>query len=523
MPENDAIAFASEGEADANTTPCQSPPPPWKILVIDDDADVHTLTQMVLRGYQFQGRGLQFFFGCSGAEAKTLMAAHPDTAVLLLDVVMERDGSGLEAVQFIRNTLKNQFVRIILRTGQPGLAPEQKVIVAYDINDYKEKTELTAQKLITVVTAALRAYRDLRIIEENRRGLEKIIHATQTLFEPQSLKQLATGVLIQLVALLGLEGGALYVQPSGFAAADTPISQEPLTLYAGTGSYEGLIGQTVREASDPHTVLLVEKALRDATGFCEGNCYVGYFRTRAGSTNLLFLQGSKMLTAVDQTLIDIFSVNIAQAFDHAYRNQERLDAQQALAYSLGSVVDAHSDNAEGHLRRVADSARLLAQKAGLPEEEVELLWLAAPLHDLGKIAIPNLILTKKDKLTPEEWAIMQAHTAVGARLLKNGNHRILQVGASIAELHHERWDGQGYPHGLAGTDIPIFARITALVDVFDVLCHDRCYGQAWEIARVVDFIGKESGKHFDPQLVELLLAHLAEFQAIQLALPNPVV
>ncbi len=327
MQDNDSILFLEEGGGQATPAHPDRSNTPWKIMVIDDDVDVHSLTHMVLRDYRFEGRGLQFFFGLSGLDARRLMMEHPDTAILLLDVVMEREESGLEAVQFIRNTLNNPFVRIILRTGQPGLAPEQKIITAYDINDYKEKTELTAQKLTTVVTASLRSYRDLRIIEENRRGLEKIIHATRSLFEPQSLKQLATGVLIQLVALLEMENGALYVQPSGFAATDT---NHQLTLYAGTGSYERLIGQTVQETSNGDAVALVGRAIQSATSLCENNCYVGYFRTKSGSLNLLFLQGNKPLDATDQKLIDIFSINVSLAFDHAYANQNRLDLPQTV-------------------------------------------------------------------------------------------------------------------------------------------------------------------------------------------------
>ncbi|MBF0399510.1 MAG: DUF3369 domain-containing protein [Magnetococcales bacterium] len=522
MQDNESILFLAE---ESEPVPTPSNPrnrTPWKIIVIDDDTDVHTLTHMVLRDFQFEGRGLQFFFGRSGAEAKRLMAEHPDTAVLLLDVVMEREESGLEAVDFVRNQLKNQFVRIILRTGQPGRAPEQQVITAYDINDYKEKTELTAQKLTTTITASLRSYRDLKIIEENRRGLEKIIQATHSLFKPQSLKDLATGVLIQLVALLELEEGAFYVQPGGFAATNTPIAKNRLILYAGTGPYEQKIGQTVQEASDARGIDMVERAILAGKSLCEQNCYVGFFRTQCDSLNLVFLQGNQPLDEVDQRLIETFSVNVSLAFEHLYANQAQLEGQQAFLFSLGALVDAHSDRAENHLRRVADGARLLAQKAGLEEAEESLLWLAAPLHDLGKIAIPDMILTKSEKLTPEEWKLMQAHTDLGARLLRNNTHRVLRVGATIAEMHHERWDGKGYPRGLAGEEIPIFARITSLVDVFDTLCHDRYYEKAWEMSRAAEFIQAGRGTLFDPRLVDLFLAHLAEFQAIQAALPDTI-
>jgi diguanylate cyclase (GGDEF)-like protein/PAS domain S-box-containing protein len=138
---------------------------PWKLMVIDDEEVLHALTRMVFEGYFFQKQHLEIISAYSAAEAKHLMQEHPDTHVMLLDVVMETDDAGLKFVHYVRHELKNQFVRIILRTGQPGQAPENKVIMEYDINDYKEKSDMTAQKLITSVTAALRAYNDLKTIE----------------------------------------------------------------------------------------------------------------------------------------------------------------------------------------------------------------------------------------------------------------------------------------------------------------------------------------------------------------------
>lgn len=130
----------------------------WKIIIADDEPEVHTVTRLVLRDFSFKERPLLFLSAYSGEETQRLIEEHPDTALLLLDVVMETDHAGLEVVKYIRDTLKNTFVRIILRTGQPGQAPERKVISTYDINDYKDKTELTSDRLYTTVMASLRAY-----------------------------------------------------------------------------------------------------------------------------------------------------------------------------------------------------------------------------------------------------------------------------------------------------------------------------------------------------------------------------
>jgi signal transduction histidine kinase len=147
----------------------------WKIMIVDDEADVHRMTERILEDITFDGQGFTYLNAYSGKEAKELIAEHPDTALILLDVVMRTENDGLKVVEFVRNQIKNNFVRIILRTGQPGQAPERKVITDYDIHDYKLKSMLTDQALYTAVISALRTYRDLRIIEKKHNELEKAL------------------------------------------------------------------------------------------------------------------------------------------------------------------------------------------------------------------------------------------------------------------------------------------------------------------------------------------------------------
>lgn len=167
---SDDLLFADE-ESSAET---QREPRRWRLLIVDDEEEVHTVTRLVLGDFNFEGRGLEFLSAYSGEESLALLRENPDVAVVLLDVVMEDNHAGLDAARRIREELGNSFVRIILRTGQPGQAPEGRVITSLDINDYKQKTELTAQKLATSVTTALRSYRDLRVIEENRLRLARL-------------------------------------------------------------------------------------------------------------------------------------------------------------------------------------------------------------------------------------------------------------------------------------------------------------------------------------------------------------
>src|SRR5258708_30213566 len=172
------------------------------------------------------------------------MRRHPDVAVVLLDVIMDTDTAGLGLVEFIRKDLKNETVRIILRTGQPGQAPERRVIVDYDINDYKAKTELTADKLFTSLTAALRSYQQIQRMVETRRGLEMIIEGASTLYDFKSVQRLAEGVLTQIASLLNVDcGGILMLRESG---------EENVSVLAGSGIYNGLIGAAKLETEGCH-------------------------------------------------------------------------------------------------------------------------------------------------------------------------------------------------------------------------------------------------------------------------------
>ena len=162
---------------------------PWKILIIDDEPGIHAVTQASLANFDFDGAGLEFFNAYSANQAKEILKQHPDIAVALVDVVMEDEQAGLNLVHYILQELKNKLIRLVLRTGQPGQAPERQVIREYDINDYKEKTELTAQKLDSTIYTSLRSYRDLVALDLNQRGLEHIIHASAHLFTIPSISE----------------------------------------------------------------------------------------------------------------------------------------------------------------------------------------------------------------------------------------------------------------------------------------------------------------------------------------------
>lgn len=167
------------------------------------------------------------------------------------------------------------------------------------------------------------------------------------------------------------------------------------------------------------------------------------------------------------------------------------------------------------MKRVALYCEQFARLLGLPDERQELLKRASPLHDIGKIGIPDAVLHKPGKLDADEWAIMKTHSQIGYDMLSGSDIELFRVAAQIALNHHEKWDGSGYPQGLTGLDIPLEGRITALVDVFDALGSDRCYKRAWPLDKILALIQEEKGRHFDPELVDLMLANLDGFLAIR--------
>lgn len=190
-------------------------------------------------------------------------------------------------------------------------------------------------------------------------------------------------------------------------------------------------------------------------------------------------------------------------------DEKVLERTQALASSeletiecLAMAAEYRDDDTGQHTQRVGHTAGLLARGLNLPEDRIELIRRAAPLHDTGKIGIVDAILLKTDRLTPEEFAVMKTHAEIGHQILARHHTPSLQLAAVIAWTHHERWEGRGYPRGLEGEDIPLEGRIVSVADVFDALTHERPYKQAWPVEEAVAEITAQSGKQFDPQVVD---------------------
>lgn len=293
---------------------------PWVVVIVDDDKEVHQATRLALSDVVYMNRPLVFHSAYSAADARSLLPQLDDVAIILLDVVMETDNAGLELVRYIRQGLGLASPRIILRTGQPGAAPERSVIVNYDINDYKAKTELTVAKLFATVIAALRGYHDLVTIEASRAGLRKIIDASSSLYKNRSLRLFANGVLAQISALLGTT-----MKTGGILCTHRPARGEgAFLILAGSGRFEGLGQETRGEELEPHVLQHLSAALTQHEHSFDESSAALYLHTPNDREVVIYLETEQPLSSLDQSMLELFGSNISVGYDNLDR-YEQLD------------------------------------------------------------------------------------------------------------------------------------------------------------------------------------------------------
>ena len=363
MADDDIVQFVDDNDGKPRAEQSRR----WKIAVIDDEPAVHDGTRYALADYQLHRQGLEILSAYSAVEGRRLMRSHPDVAVVLLDVIMESDTAGLELVEFIRGDLKNDTVRIILRTGQPGQAPERRVIVDYDINDYKAKTELTADKLFTALTAALRGYQQLQRMVETRRGLEIIIDAASTLFDFKSMQRLAEGVLTQIASLLNVDCAGILV------LREPQSLQESFSVLAGSGCYSRFTGADGSQSIDHDLRQLVEEAFVRRRHEFSAQRSVLYIQTVSGSEVVVVLEAARHLSETDRTLVEIFCSRLSIAFDNVLLYEQLHRANVGLEER---VAERTHDLTTANRRLAAQWARL--RQANSFKSEI----LGTVAHDL---------------------------------------------------------------------------------------------------------------------------------------------
>ena len=473
-------------------------PSGWKVLVVDDEPDVRQLTTLNLRGFEFAGRPLELIEAASAAEAKVKLGEHRDIALALIDVVMETDDAGLKLVEYIRKDLGNAMVRLVIRTGQPGVAPERFVIDNFDIDDYKDKTELTAQKLYTTVRSALKSFRDLQTIELNRLGLARILDVTPELYNlhRDKLEDYFRGVLMQIIGICNLGHSGMISTIDGLVVT---LEGKDVCIRAGAGELGDGPDATDRRQK------IIELCSLAVTGQAvqeqlRSGAMVVPLSVHGEVLGFVYLEAGETLSHDDRELLRVMANQCAAALDN-FRLHHNLEESYDQAIDMLGQAAEFKDSATGtHIRRIQEYTRRLALALGLSEEEAKLHAKSSRLHDVGKVGIPDNILRKPGRLSESEFALIQRHTQIGDSILKRSPS--LASSRIVARSHHERWDGTGYPDRLAGEAIPLSARIVAVVDVFDALVSHRPYKGIWVADKAINEIRQGIGSHFDPRIAD---------------------
>jgi response regulator RpfG family c-di-GMP phosphodiesterase len=282
----------------------------------------------------------------------------------------------------------------------------------------------------------------------------------------------------------------------------------------------GIVGSAVKDGepliiNDPYNDDRFDKDIDQKTGYHTNNVLVIPIKNSEDKIIGAYQAVNKLTKEAIFTQKDLDRLLLAVTYtgkelESSMLYKEIEDTQKEIIYTMAEIGETRSKETGNHVRRVAEYSKILASGYGLSDEEAELIKMASPMHDIGKIGIPDSILLKPGKLTEDEFKIMKTHSKLGYNMLKHSDRKILKASAIIAHEHHEKWNGKGYPRGLKGEEIHIYGRITAIADVFDALSSDRCYKKAWELEKVLNLLKEERGEHFDPKLIDTLFDRLDE-------------
>ncbi|MBB6735069.1 HD domain-containing protein [Cohnella sp. CBP 2801] len=294
-----------------------------------------------------------------------------------------------------------------------------------------------------------------------------------------------------------------------------------IRIPAGTG----LVGHAIA-SGEP---IIIEDAYLDPrhnpdndrkTGYVSKSIITIPFRNNDGTVIGAYQAINKMtetakFTSKDMELLSLAASYAGKSLESVMLHQEIVDTQREIIATMGEIGEMRSKETGNHVKRVAEYSYVLALALGLSPKEAELLRTVSPMHDIGKVGIPDAVLNKPGKLTDEEYEIIKSHTRIGRQLLKGSRRELLRAASIVAEQHHEKWDGGGYPNGLKGEEIHVYGRITAVADVFDALSAERVYKAAWPLERIERLFREERGKHFDPAVVDAFFAKLPQLLDIR--------
>lgn len=448
------------------------------ILIIDDNAKNIQLAANVLKSTE----KYHIIFALSAEDGFKKLETN-DISLILLDINMPIM-DGYEAADIIKSNPKFSKIPIIFLSAN---ANQESINLGFEHGgaDYITKP-FQEFELIHRVNTHVELF-------ESRMRLEREVDDSHIIFAQYKIAMDASLMVVKS----DLQGNLCYVNEA-FCKVSKYSSSELL----GT-RYDILL---LKDKSEIYESI--------ASKLKENKIWQGSLEARAKDGSTIYSKATILpISNSAGHVIEYMSV-LADTTTQVKLQQSIIDAQKEILYTFGELSEMRSQETGEHVKRVSLVSELLAQKSGCSHEEVELIKIASPMHDIGKVIIPDEILLKPGKLTAEEFKIMQKHSEYGYVIFKKSPQKILQSAALIAYEHHEKYDGTGYPRGLKGEEISKMGQIVAIVDVFDALMHDRVYKSAWSLEETLKLIESEKSRAFDPKLVDIFIENINEIIAI---------
>lgn len=443
------------------------------ILIIDDNPKNIQVAANVLKATDL----FNIFFATSG-EAGILQLEKKEYALILLDINMP-GLDGYQTADIIKKNPKTANIPIIFLSAN---ADQESINKGFEHGgqDYVTKP-FQQHELIHRVNTHVELFLA-------KKALQHEVDESQVLMEQYK----AAIDVSSLVSKTDLKGIITYVN-------------EPFCKISQY-TKEELMGKSHRLIKHPNTPKKVFTEMWDV--ITHKKIWKGTIENRAKDGSSYFVEATIIpILNHDGEIIEYISVR-TDITKQIEAKKEIISAQKEILYTLGEMGEMRSNETGDHVNRVALYSELLAKHYGMSAEDVDMFKMASPMHDIGKVAISDAILLKPGKLTDEEFEEIRKHAAIGYEIFKKSSHQMLQMAATISHQHHEKWDGTGYPRGLKGEEISICGRITAVADVFDALSNDRVYKKAWPVDEVISYMKNESGKSFEPKLIDILIENI---------------
>ncbi|MFM1919565.1 MAG: hypothetical protein RLZZ303_1199 [Candidatus Hydrogenedentota bacterium] len=495
------------------------------ILVVDDEAVIRELMTDILAD-----EGYTVHSAPNGREALKLLESDLSIAVLFTDIMMP-EMDGIELIRRARQVAP-EIVPIVM-TGYATLE-SARAAVKEGVYDYVVKPFNLSEIKLAVSNALERS----RLTSENARlrEINELFNLSEKIASIRDEDALLEYILDAALERVDAESGSVMLVSEDGHSLEIVKSRGMKSdlasrVIASEGSISGWVAANVRPlmAGGPGQVMNLENLARKF----QGGTFMSVPLERKSSAmdprmfenaglprvmavlNATGKRAGDSFSDTDLKALSIVANHAAAALENVRLIHDIEENQREVVYTLGEIVETRSKETGQHVKRVAEYSRLLALKRGLLPAEAEVLRMASPLHDVGKVGIPDAILNKPGKLTAEEFEVMKSHAQLGFDMLKNSTGVVLRTAAIVAHEHQEKYDGSGYPQGLKGDRIHIYGRITGVADVFDALGTERVYKHAWPLEQILEYFREQRGKHFDPELVDLFFANLNEFLEIR--------